>query len=1296
MYLSFGCLVPDGRGRLEFELIYWAILMRWSRENTLAVLIVLLVIAANAVALWPELSVARVDLNDNVFHYALIERIVQAVQHGENPLDCWSAEWSLGFPVLRTYQPLAHLLVVGAWFAMGKSVSLMTVFTVIRFLSVVLLPLSFFAAARLLGFSRLEAAAAAILAPLVSTKFLYGMEYGSFTWAGTGLFPQAVATHFLLFSLGVGRVAIRTGKRLVAAGALVGLTLVSHLIYGYIAAFSLLLLVALPDDAPRLLRLRRVLAIGGVAFLLSAFQLLPLLRDASLINHSRWEPGWKWDSFGASQVLKWLFTGELLDHGRLPVLTLLAAAGAALFWWRRSSRVHAFAAAGAAFWILMYFGRPFWGPLLSVLGASEDMHLHRVIGGVHVFLVLLAALALAEGWRVLARRHIAAALAATALLLYPAVRERARTVAADAVWGRHNLAAHAAAQGDLDAAIASVRQRGGRAYAGLAATWGSRFKIGDVPVYAFLGTAQVPTVGFLYHSMALTGDVMVRFNDLSPAQYRLFNIRSVILPANSQLGPPGMLQPRQRFGNLETFEAPGGGYFDLVDVVAAVKTDRRDFYDINDRWLESDWPAKRSHLLLDWDGGVPPGQLRVAPDAALPVVASAAPPPGDVRSEAQDGETYRADFKVLRPSWALFKMTWHPNWKAYVDGAPQPVAMLSPGFPAVHLEAGQHSVEFRYEPGPSKPLLAFAGIVLVLLLPTVGRRAANFAWPHIAVPRPVLTAASLFALALPVCIRLFTGSLICGHDRFCYFPRVVEVHQNLIHGILLPRWAPDLGRGYGQPLFIFHPPMFYWLAEFWHLLGRDYVTAVNLACVLLVFAAAVAMFLLGRLYYGERGGWLAAAAYLYVPYFAVDLYVRSALEEFTVFPLVPLALYGFGAFALHRHRRDWILGAVAYALVLFCHFPAALLFTPVLALFLALTAWREKSWRVLGEQAAGMAFALGMAACMWLPALAEKPDVALTRVLHGNGDYANHFVYLRQLFYSPWGYGYSGPGPNDGMSFALGWSHLLLAAAAWIWIARRPKLSDRRLMRFFAATGIVLCILMLENAAWLWDHLPLLPYVELPWRLLGPVALCTAMLVGALGPAIAALRRHGGLAFAAAMALLIVPNLPHLQPGSTAEVDTAFYTPHELAFHGFETTTMGEMTPRWMAAVPGYTPAAAVVAAGDAQVRDLSRTPFSYQGQVTARTESRIRLSTAWFPGWTVRIDGHPAEAGPAPTTGLVEFLVPAGTHQMDLNFGRSPARRLGESISLFAVLALALWARLRTTGRAAAAKAAAASGPRS
>src|SRR5262249_43083778 len=156
-----------------------------------------------------------------------------------------------------------------------------------------------------------------------------------------------------------------------------------------------------------------------------------------------------------------------------------------------------------------------------------------------------------------------------------------------------------------------------------------------------------------------------------------------------------------------------------------------------------------------------------------------------------------------------------------------------------------------------------------------------------------------------------------------------------------PRWAPDMHHGAGQPLFLFHPPMFYWLAEIWYLLGFPLVASVNLACAVIVFASAAGMFLLGRLYFGTAGGFIAAAASIYAPYFATTLYTRSALEEFTAFAFLPLALYGFGAYAIRRDSRYLLLGAAAYAGLVLSHLPATLLFTPLLFAFLAVTA---RSW----------------------------------------------------------------------------------------------------------------------------------------------------------------------------------------------------------------------------------------------------------------------------------------------------------------------------------------------------------------
>src|SRR5262249_7252719 len=140
------------------------------------------------------------------------------------------------------------------------------------------------------------------------------------------------------------------------------------------------------------------------------------------------------------------------------------------------------------------------------------------------------------------------------------------------------------------------------------------------------------------------------------------------------------------------------------------------------------------------------------------------------------------------------------------------------------------------------------------------------------------------------------------------------------------------------------------------------------------------------------------------------------------------------------------------------------------------------------------------------------------------------------------------------------------------------------------------------------------------------------------------------------------------------------WTPRQLSIRGFETTTLGEVTPRWMPVVPPYNPAAASVVSGDAQVRETARTPFSWSGQVAAKTASRLQMAIAYYPGWTVRVDGRPFEITPSPS-GLMELPLPAGEHQVAVSWGRSGARRLGETISLvaLAVLAIGVW-RFRPT----------------
>jgi hypothetical protein len=558
-----------------------------------------------------------------------------------------------------------------------------------------------------------------VLAPLIATNSLYGLDYSSYVFMGHGLFPQSVAVHFLLLAIGLAYRAIRRGRHLALAGLLLGLTAASHLIYGYIGALTVCLIAFVPGgEAPLASRLVRTLRVGGMALVVSVFQLLPPFLDRAIIQHSRWVFAWQWDSFGASRVLSWLIAGELLDVGRIPVLTLLAAAGAglALWVWHRQGRVganQAFLLGGAVLWILVFFGRPFWGPFLLLAGAVPDLQLHRVIAGVQVFLVLLAAGALAAIGRALASRSALAAVSVIGVILAPAVWERSQYLAQERDAIGHASGAFNAARADLDKILQLAKQRGGRVFAGPAGSWGDSdlMKVGNAPLYTVLGINRVPQTSTFFHAMALTSDIALGIDESKAVNFRLFNVETVVAPVSLGGKVPGFLKPRADAGRFLVLDAPGGGYFDVVDVRAAVPADRASFYDVNHRWLASDWPEHAQHLCLDFDGRCAPELPRIRTDDVL--ARSETPPvAGSVVAERQEGEVYQAEVEALRPSCVLFKMTWHPNWKVRIDDRPAPTMMLSPGFTGVSIPAGRHRVVCRYEPGWWKVMLALCGLLI--------------------------------------------------------------------------------------------------------------------------------------------------------------------------------------------------------------------------------------------------------------------------------------------------------------------------------------------------------------------------------------------------------------------------------------------------------------------------------------------------------------------------------------------------------------------------------------------------------
>jgi hypothetical protein len=255
--------------------------------------------------------------------------------------------------------------------------------------------------------------------------------------------------------------------------------------------------------------------------------------------------------------------------------------------------------------------------------------------------------------------------------------------------------------------MSKINAAPGRVYPGLGGNWGKNFRVGYVPMYAILSENHIAAVAFLYHAMALTSDIMVLFDESNPAHYDLFNVSTTI---SSDQAMPSFVNETDRVGRFRIGAAPGRGYFEVVRVPYAVEVNKQSFYDVTATWLQGNWWPNRTNLLLDFNGSAPPGIERLSSEQQIPA-AVPQPAAGVVESEERNAEVYKAVVNMESSGYILFKMTYHPNWKATIDGNPGSLFMLTPGFIGAPAGPGKHQIEMRYSPGPLKTMLLAGGIV---------------------------------------------------------------------------------------------------------------------------------------------------------------------------------------------------------------------------------------------------------------------------------------------------------------------------------------------------------------------------------------------------------------------------------------------------------------------------------------------------------------------------------------------------------------------------------------------------------
>jgi hypothetical protein len=658
------------------------------------------------------------NFNDSSLHLAMVRWARYQIDQGRIPFDGWFPYLGLGLPQFHHYQSLPHLISAYISLVFGTD----TTFYWALYLLLAFWPISVYIGTRLMGWDRWTAAAAALVAPLLFSATSYGYEHSSYMWWGLGLWSQMWGMWLLPLAWGLSWRAV-SGRGPIALGSLaVALTIACHFLTGYMA-IAVIGLWALIKPTELIRRLLRCLAVGIGAALIAAWVIVPLLSDSRWQLSTQYQQGTFWDdSFGAPKVLGWLFTGQIYDEGRLPVVTLLVALGIAVcgFRFRRDERARALLGA----WVLsllLFFGRPTLGSALKILPGNEDLLFHRFLMGVHLAGIILAgvgaswlaSLIIQQSRRRLPRvAPMVAALAVAGLgvaVLLPAWIHVATYDGQVSSLKQEQQLADATDGAELQVLINQVRALGGgRVYAGTATNWGTQYAIGRVPVYNVLENQDIDAIGWNLRTSSLMSDDEALFDESNPAHYDLFAVRYLILPADRPPRVAAQLLATQ--GRHTLWQVDTSGYLEVVDTVGPpIVANRRNIGRQTAAFLASS--QLKSHLY--------PTVAFAGDQAATPTLASSSvttSPAGSVFSQwsVPVNGSFSGVIYADRPSVVLLKATYDPRWKVTVDGAEVKAEMIAPALVGRTVPPGEHTITFQYVPFPFYPELLALGLVALL------------------------------------------------------------------------------------------------------------------------------------------------------------------------------------------------------------------------------------------------------------------------------------------------------------------------------------------------------------------------------------------------------------------------------------------------------------------------------------------------------------------------------------------------------------------------------------------------------
>jgi hypothetical protein len=571
-------------------------------------------------------------------------------------------------------------------------------------------------------------------------------------------------------------------------------------------------------------------------------------------------------------------------------------------------------------------------------------------------------------------------------------------------------------------------------------------------------------------------------------------------------------------------------------------------------------------------------------------------------------------------------------------------------------------------------------------------------------------------LTIPAFAVLLNNQYFSMHDDQ-HIARLFLFDKALKESWTYPRWVDGLGFGYGYPLFNYYPPLIYFIAEAFHLVGFSLIWSVKLVVIIGYLLAAVGTYLFVRRIFDRPAGVLASVLYTYAVYHAVVVYVRGALAEFFAMTILPFLFLAIDTLSRRMNVSSALVWGITFALLMINHpliaFPSVFFISFFYLHYLLIAKGKDQRVAFTKLFALGGVTGAALSAFFWVPSFLEKQYTYVDKILTNElASYTIHFLYPSQLWFSPWGFGGSIDGPNDGMPFKLGKLHIMAAAVSAIGailylILKRNTLRKTLIqlpVRHMIFTGLVLgfsLLMTLHYSKPIWDMIQFLWYLQFPWRFLTFVAFFLSVFGASwlyLTKNALHSRKHlpgwltgssdliiGGLVMIASLAVIIVSAKNHAPQKLLSVTDEQLTTREEISWRisrtSFEFVPQGVVTKKseYGTTILDIDPEDIKkeeydIVDGAAVIQPIRVQAAKKDFAVLAGKPTVFRLNTFMFPGWVASLKGVDGEVTELPIRDdnpyrLITVDLPPGEYELTFTFTETPVRTIANLTSIVALL---------------------------